>query len=80
MELADYKITFVYIKDKNNVLLDAIPRWETLNIYKEPLENPHKKLWKKYVHWHAHHKYLYTPHRANVGQKVQETSITNTPW
>ena len=37
MELAEYNITFVHIKGKNNVLADNISR---LNIYKEPLENP----------------------------------------
>ena len=31
---------FVHIKGKNNVLADAISRLKTLNIYKEPLENP----------------------------------------
>ena len=38
MELADYNITFVHIKGKNNVLADAISRLKTLNIY--ILENP----------------------------------------
>ena len=40
VELADYNITFVHIKGKNNVLADAISRLKTLNIYQEPLENP----------------------------------------
>ena len=40
LESADYNIMFVYIKGKNDVLLDAISRLKTLNIYKEPLENP----------------------------------------
>ena len=40
MELADYNITFIHIKGKSNVLMDAISRLKTLNIYKEPLENP----------------------------------------
>ena len=37
MELADYNITYVHIKVKNNILADAI---SGLKIYKEPLENP----------------------------------------
>ena len=37
-ELADYNITFVYIKGKNNVLTDAVSRLKT-NIYREPLKN-----------------------------------------
>ena len=40
VELADYNITFVHIKGKNNVLADAISRLQTLNISKKPLENP----------------------------------------
>ena len=40
MELTNYNIKFVHIKGKNNVLADAISRLKTLNIYKEPLENP----------------------------------------
>ena len=40
MELADYNITFVYIKGKDNVLADAISHIKMLNIYKEPVENP----------------------------------------
>ena len=40
MELAEYNITFIYIKGKNNVLVDAISRLKILNIYKEPMENP----------------------------------------
>ena len=40
MELADYNITFVHIKGKNNVLAHTISRLKTLSIYKEPLENP----------------------------------------
>ena len=31
---------FVHIKGKNTALVDAISRLKTLNIYKEPLENP----------------------------------------
>ena len=40
MELADCNIMFVYIKGKKSVLVDVISRLKTLNIYKEPLENP----------------------------------------
>ena len=40
MELADYNIMFVNIKNQNNVLEDAISRLKTLNTYKEPLGNP----------------------------------------
>ena len=39
-ELAGYNIMFVHIKGKNNVLVDAISRVKTLNIYKKELENP----------------------------------------
>ena len=38
MELADYNKTFIHIKGKNNVLVDAISRLKTLDIYKEPSE------------------------------------------
>ena len=38
IELADYNITFVYIKGKDNVLTDAITRLKPLNINKEPSE------------------------------------------
>ena len=38
MKLADYKIKFVHIKGKHNILADAILRFKTLNIYKELLE------------------------------------------
>ena len=36
MELADYNITFLHIKGKNNVLVVSISMLKTLNIYKEP--------------------------------------------
>ena len=39
MELADYNIKFLHIKGKHNILTDAILRLQTLNTYKEPLEN-----------------------------------------
>ena len=39
IELADYNITFVYMKGKDNALADTISRLKTLNIYKEPLGN-----------------------------------------
>ena len=39
MELADYNITFVHIKGKNNVVTDAISWLKMSNIYEEPLEN-----------------------------------------
>ena len=44
MELADYNITFVQIKGKHNILVDAISRLKTLNIYEEPLENPNAQV------------------------------------
>ena len=31
---------FINIKSKNNILANAISRLKTLNIYKEPLDNP----------------------------------------
>ena len=34
MELADYNITFVHIKAKNNVLPDTISKLKTLNIFR----------------------------------------------
>ena len=40
MEFANYNITFIHIKGKNNVLADAISRLKALNLYKEPLGNP----------------------------------------
>ena len=40
MELAEYTVTFMHIKGKNNVLVDTISRLKTLNIFKEPLKNP----------------------------------------
>ena len=40
--MADYNITFVHIKGKNNVLVDTISRLNMLNNYQEPLENPKK--------------------------------------
>ena len=39
MELADYNISFVYIKGKDIVMTDAISRFKMLHIYKEPTEN-----------------------------------------
>ena len=40
MELADHNIMSVYIKGKRSVLTHAIFRLKTINICKEPLENP----------------------------------------
>ena len=40
MELADYRTMFFNIQDKNNFFANAISRLKTLDIYKEPLENP----------------------------------------
>ena len=40
MELADYNPMVVHIKGKNYGLVDAIFRLKTLNIYKEPMQNP----------------------------------------
>ena len=40
MGLADYNVTFVHIKGKESVFADAISRLKTLNIYKEPLNDP----------------------------------------
>ena len=55
MELTDYNITFVNIKDKHNISADAITRLKMMNIHEEPLENPkaqtvtHNQLLWKYV-------------------------------
>ena len=40
IELADYPITFIHIEGKSNVLSDTIFRLKTLDIDKEPVENP----------------------------------------
>ena len=40
MELAGNNIMFVHIKGKSNVLVDAISRFKTLNIYNGPWEIP----------------------------------------
>ena len=40
LELVDYNIDFVHIKGSNNILVDAISRLKTLEIYKNPIENP----------------------------------------
>ena len=40
MELPHYKLTFIHIKGSNNIVVDAISRLKTLDIYKEPLDNP----------------------------------------
>ena len=36
IELAGYSITFVHIKDSNNILVDAISRLKIQDIYKDP--------------------------------------------
>ena len=38
-ELSDYNLTFVHIKDNNNILAEAISRLKTLDIYRDPLES-----------------------------------------
>ena len=40
IELSDYNLFFVHIKGSNNILVDAISRLKTLDIYRDPLENP----------------------------------------
>ena len=40
MELSDYNLTFIHIKDTDNILADAISRLKMLEIYTETLENP----------------------------------------
>ena len=40
MELSDDNLTFVHMKDSNNILADVISRLKTLDIYKESLDNP----------------------------------------
>ena len=40
MELPDYILTFVDIKSSNNILADGISQLKTLDIYRDPLENP----------------------------------------
>ena len=39
LELADYNISFVHIKGKDNILAGTISRSKTLDIYKEVMEN-----------------------------------------
>ena len=40
MESSYYNLMSVHIKGSNNILADAIPRLKTLDIYRDPLENP----------------------------------------
>ena len=40
MELADYNITFVHIKDSNSILAEAISRLEMLDVYRDHIEDP----------------------------------------
>ena len=40
MELPDYNLIFVYIKDPDYILMDTFFRSQTLDIYRKPLENP----------------------------------------
>ena len=40
LELSDYNITFVHIKESNNIQADAVSRLKTLDIYRVPLGNP----------------------------------------
>ena len=39
-KLADYDITFVHIKDSNNISPDAISRFKMYDIYRDPIEDP----------------------------------------
>ena len=39
-KLPDYNQTFVHIKGTNKILADAIFRLRTLDIYRDPIENP----------------------------------------
>ena len=40
MELSHYNLTFVYIKDTENIHVDTISRLKTLDIYTQAPENP----------------------------------------
>ena len=44
MELVDYKIKFVHIKGKHNILADAISRLKMLIVSNEPFEDPKVQL------------------------------------
>ena len=39
MLLQEYNITFMHIRDKDNILADAISRLQTISIYEDPAEN-----------------------------------------
>ena len=41
MLLQEYDITFVHIKEKDNILADAISRLHTLDIYEKAIETQH---------------------------------------
>ena len=41
MLLQEYDITFVHIRGKDNILVDAISRLCTINVYEEAIENHH---------------------------------------
>ena len=43
MKLADYNITFVYIKGSNNIITDAISSLKMLDICRDPIENARMK-------------------------------------
>ena len=45
MELADYNITFIHNKGKNNVLADIFSSLKTQNIYKETIGEPENTSW-----------------------------------
>ena len=40
MKLSDYNLIFVHIKGSNNILADAVSILNTLDIYKDLLDNP----------------------------------------
>ena len=83
MELADYNIICMHINDKNNVLADVISRLKTLNIYKEPLEDPKTPVFSNMegcvTEIHVHCSYYYTPNLAKVGHNVLKSSVKTMP-
>ena len=40
MELSDNTLILAQFKDSSNILADAISRLNTLDVYRDPLENP----------------------------------------
>ena len=49
MELLDYNLKFIYFKGSNNILVNAISRLKTLDIYRDQLQDPKPSNTMKYV-------------------------------